>query len=800
MKVYQLVLSVLILSMFPALLQGQEMLISLPGKQVKDTNQIVNVVYPTITKREGKDLHIPTPPKEHPRLFFRKQDIPALKKKVNHPLMKEVWDKILKSAALPTDGRLKQDESKENIDHTIREAIEAKALLYAFSGDRTLGRAAADALLNYYATLKINLDKDPYYASIDLGRTILAGSMVYDWCYDILTSEEKELLIGRMETMATKLEIKWPRLIEGSIVGHGNEAQFSRDMLACGIATYDEKPEIYNLAAGRLLAEFVPVRKFFYKASYHHQGTSYGQSRFQWEMWTTFLFDRMGYPNIYGTDQGTVPYRWVYLRRPDGQLFREGDGYKEKIDFGKYWDNPGDALAGHYFKDPVIIGEAVKQGFLGKTSALSSPSALGYLFDYLFFDAETEPQMDKSSLPLTRYFPGPLGAMVARTGWDEGMASNTVVAEMKISEYHFSNHQHLDAGTFQLYYKGPLAIESGIYEGTKGGYGSNHFKHYYQRTIAHNSILVYDPDEKFMWGKNELSNDGGQQYPERNGNATNLEELLEKDYKTGEVLAHDFGPDAIKPEYTYLKGELAEAYSDKIKSFRRSFVFLNLNNSKIPAALIVFDRVASSNKDFKKYWLLHSIEEPDVSGNTTIIKRSEKGYNGKMVNTTLLPLINNLTINKIGGPENEFYVFGQNYPQGPRNALKGSTEGGAWRIEVSPKNAAGTDNFLNVMQVMDNEGGPVPLTAEKIEAGKLIGTRIADRIVLFSKDGELIDEPVKIKISGKGTFKVLLTDVKEGDWKIKCLTNSKYSIPEINNDKQLLYFNAKRGEYLISRK
>src|SRR5690606_31454722 len=115
---------------------------------------------------------------------------------------------------------------------------------------------------------------------------------------------------------------------------------FSRDMLACGIATYDEKPEIYNLTAGRILAEFVPARKFFYSASYHHQGTSYGPSRFFWEMWSTILFDGMGYPDIYGTDQGKVPYRWIYMRRPDGQLFRDGDGYKEKVEFGTYWTNP----------------------------------------------------------------------------------------------------------------------------------------------------------------------------------------------------------------------------------------------------------------------------------------------------------------------------------------------------------------------------------------------------------------------------------------------------------------------------
>ena len=779
----------LVLYTLPILTEAKGLFPQGPVQQVPDTNKIVKVVYPPLTERDGKGMNVPKPPKEHPRLFFREKDISALKKKVGHPLMKECWDKITNMAELPTDGRLKQNAAKENLNDTIRESIEAKALMYAFFGHRKVGRAAVDALLNYYATMKINLDKDPYYASIDLGRTILAASMVYDWCYDLLTRGEKAHLIGRMETMATKLEIQWPHLIEGSINGHGTEAQFSRDMLAFGIATYDEKPEIYNLVAGRIIAEFVPVRKFFYSASYHHQGTSYGPSRFYWEMWSTLLFDGMGYPNIYGTDQAKVPYRWIYMRRPDGQLFREGDGYKEKVAFGTYWTNPDDALTGHYFNDPILIGESIKQGQTGKTPY--------YLFDYLFFNTSVEPQMDKSELPLTRYFPEPLGAMVARTGWDEGFSSNTVIADMKIGVYHFSNHQHLDAGSFQLYYKGPLAIESGIYEGRNGGYGSEHFKHYYQRTIAHNRTLVYDPGEQFMWMDNVLSNDGGQQFPEKKANAENLEEFLQKDYKTGEVLAHDFGPDPIKPDYTYLKGELAEAYSDKVKSFQRSFVFLNLSDTKIPAALIVFDRVSSSNKDFKKYWLLHSIEEPVVSGQTTVISRTEHDYNGKMVNTTLLPAFDNLMINKIGGPGNEFTVFGKNYSQAP--GRPGSTEGGVWRIEVSPKEPAAVDHFLNIMQVMDHESGPAPLKVERVETEKFVGTKIGDRIVLFSKDGRVNDENVRIKITGQGSFKVLLTDMKEAQWRVECVTDKSKSIPSVKSDEKVVYFEAGSGEYVISR-
>ena len=44
-----------------------------------------------------------------------------------------------------------------------------------------------------------------------------------------------------------------------------------------------------------------------------------------------------------------------------------------------------------------------------------------------------------------------------------------------------------------------------------------------------------------------------------------FEQLLSKDYTTGKALAHGFGPDACKPDYSYLKGDITQAYTDKVK-------------------------------------------------------------------------------------------------------------------------------------------------------------------------------------------------------------------------------------------
>lgn len=753
-----------------------------------DTNKIMRITYPPLTKREGLGLNLPIPPNEHPRLYFRKADISLLRKNASNPLLAACWDSVKQQAGKATDGKLQQNV-KHNIDLSVLNAIEAKAFLYAFENNTTSGKEAIAAVQNLNSTIIIDYGKADVCR--DIGRTIHTMAIVYDWCYGLMGAAEKKSLVIQMESLAAKLEVVWPKLVQGSIVGHGVEAQLARDMLACGIATYNEKPEIYNLAAGRIFAEFIPVRNFFYPASYHHQGSAYGPYRFKFDLFFTLLFDRMGYPNVVSKSQGNVPYKWYYSRRPDGQVFRDGDDFNELfIKFGDYWPMSSDALTASYYKDPVLMGAAIKGKLIGKDP----------LYDLLLIDPAVLPKTDLSGVPLSKYFKQPLGAMVARTGWQDGINSNSVVAEMKIGVYNFVNHQHLDAGNFQVYYKGPLAVNSGIYQGTMGSYGSEHFVNYYQRTIAHNSMLIYKPGEKFTWHGKQILNDGGQQFPNNAAEPKNLAEFIANDYKTGEVLAHAFGPDTLKPEYTYLKGELAEAYSDKVKSFKRSFVFLNLNNAAIPAALVVFDRVQSSDKSYKKTWLLHCVEEPVIQSNVTTIKRSSKGYDGQMVNTTILPLAENLSIHKVGGKGNEYSVNGQDFPQqvvAPDNAA----DSVVWRIEVSPKKENLADEFLNVMQVMDyKNGNATPLPVEKIETEQFVGTKIGDRMVLFNKNSEVSATDIHLKITANGITKVLITDLAKGSWKLECVSNKNKAVKNLNNQDGLLYFNAEKGNYIIIKK
>ena len=196
-----------------------------------------------------------------------------------------------------------------------------------------------------------------------------------------------------------------------------------------------------------------------------------------------------------------------------------------------------------YYGDGTLLDQFLRQGGGGDNEAhLRVPLARRA--------ASAQAARD---LPLSRYFGPPFGWMVARTGWGE----DAVIAEMKVNEYNFVNHQHLDAGAFQIYYQGALAIDSGLYSGSSGQYGSPHCQNYYWRTIAHNSLLVLRSAGGFRPTRlRQRRRPAPAQRPQRSPHARQCCWTRRKGYRTGQVLAHGFGPDPQTPDFTLLQGDL----------------------------------------------------------------------------------------------------------------------------------------------------------------------------------------------------------------------------------------------------
>jgi hypothetical protein len=342
--------------------------------------------------------------------------------------------------------------------------------------------------------------------------------------------------------------------------------------------------------------------------------------------------------------------------------------------------------------------------------------------------------------------------IVFRSGWGPDSSKVTIVAGDQ-----FTDHQHFDKGQFLIYHHGGLAVDGGAYDGMYKP--KSHSNDYAVRTLAHNCLLVRDPDEVLPKG---YTNDGGQRI--RRGMQHHstwpmyVAHREKEGLDTGDVQA--FAWDA-KAGYGYVRANLKAAYSDKVTHYDRQFVYLPAQDS-----LVVFDRVGAANPAFQKRWLLHFLDQPAVDGKPaepgvtrfagaglTTYKRSGElnlgartfPYDGGMAVQSLLPLKREITT--VGGPGFEFYntFDGVNYPLSRNDPNAVVRESGNWRIEVAPSEPSKDDLFLNVLEI----GAQKPVPATLVSSEGLVGAQIGSSIVLFGRNGTTA-LPVRYEVSQTG--------------------------------------------------
>ena len=362
--------------------------------------------------------------------------------------------------------------------------------------------------------------------------------------------------------------------------------------------------------------------------------------------------------------------------------------------------------------------------------------------------------------------------MILRDGW----GPDATWIEFSCGPY-FAKHDHLDTNQFAIYHRGYLALDAGAdYTDTE----SPHYLNYYRRTIAHNTMLVYQPGETFFWGENKwtAANDGGQRMDSsRFWNSRAQPRGLEPH-------ARPLGPrargafDPVPGRYTYVRGDGTGAYHpSKVERFVRDLAWL-------PRARVLFvlDRVRSTDPSFRKAWLLHGVSRaegrrraggarhrPGRHGLRRSAARDVRGRAGPPARPPVLPLERDVITR--GGPGWEFWTpgdqyggawgSGQNWPLDPpegrpparRPVLKEdvadllgrrpaqlspsnrrSVVPGGWRIEVSPTAAARDDVFLSVLEIGDR--GASPLRIDPIAEGKgLAGAVVAGEAAVLLATG-----------------------------------------------------------------
>jgi VanZ family protein len=523
-------------------------------------------------------------------------------------------------------------------------------------------------------------------------------ALAYDWLHDRWTEPQRALLRDKVIAACNHMieVIRVERHSPYNVILYNAPFQA---LVACAIAVYrdDERGEpVMRFTQDLWKNRVLPVwRQVMGRNGGWHEGGEYvgigiGQAIYRVPAMWRFATGE----DLFASERGLRGFLdfLIYRRMPDGSDFRWGDA----AHFDRFVPDSA-ALAIEYRHRPGYSLRAPPR----QPTPTSWP--WGPLSDATLLDPDAF-----KSLPLVRHFDG-IGLIVARSDW----SPDATYVTFKAGDNYWS-HVHLDQGAFTIYKGGPLAIDSGLY----AEYGSDHHMNYTYQTIAHNTITVTDPaDTVPAPGKDRprpIANDGGQR---RVGSGWGIEaapldltewKLKRDTYHTGRIdrLIDRAGVTVavadITPAYTNkLSGE--KTFSARTRRVERAWRVFGYD--RIDDVVVVYDDVESNDASFRKRWLLHTVERPEVGGNRFVVTiPPEQGAGrggGRLEGHVLLPERHVLSV--VGGPGFEFFVGDANYDEGGRVRAKMRRTGvpgpepGGWRIELAPVEAHLTDRFLVVM-------------------------------------------------------------------------------------------------------
>ncbi|MCS3552761.1 MULTISPECIES: hypothetical protein [unclassified Sphingobacterium] len=764
-----------VLGKFEITEKKQKLKIWLPAQVLVSTIAIRPYVPPVapLAAEQYKPKIVPSA--ERPRLWVNKESLPIVKSRLLAAENKVAWEAVKAASLKPYP--MEFDRSKEVFyDEKLEQVIEQKAFYYLMTQDVSVGREAVDLVTKYLSVLEFG---NVTHGDItrELGRAIYTGALVYDWCYPLIDTQTKTALRLDFKRLVRDMEIGWPPFygLESIINGHGNEAQICRDMLSWSLAVYDEDPEPYKYISYTILEQLVPMRKFEYQSPRHNQGVDYGGYRFGWEMHAVWLYYRMLGYSVFDDNIKNMSDYWLYMRTPDGKMLRDGDMFNVKYSASDefYWKNPQTMLLCYAFSgNRIIKGEFYKQGGLPNNPILF----------LLLNDPDVKPEYDQTTLPLAKDFGPVLGSMVVRTGWNQEPSSDDVVAEIKGGGYHFGNHQHADAGALQIYYRGIQVGDLGLYL----SYGSPYDFNFNKRSVSHSMMMAVDPNEKLLF--RTKTNDGGTRFSQR---FPKTPEETQKDpwFNVGFVRSAALGDVAKKIGFSYYNMDLTAAYTAKMTSYSRGFLFLNLERKDVPAAIILTDDMLVQDATFKKYWQINTLNAPIEEQGRLVLKSELKGKVGKTYVDMLLPKKEDRTLEILGGKESS-HVFGAAYEVNSK-----WPEASGYRIMYAPKQSNKADQFLTIFQMVDGDAQPLKVAYEEFSNYYLL--HVADKIVYISKGKNLLDEIIHLQIPAGEEKEVIFAGVKEGFWNVSSKDLAVNFNTIVDAGKHVLSFRTTGGNFTI---
>jgi heparin/heparan-sulfate lyase len=318
--------------------------------------------------------------------------------------------------------------------------------------------------------------------------------------------------------------------------------------------------------------------------------------------------------------------------------------------------------------------DPVGQGFLNQLieenqgKIVEPPTAYTY---FLFYDPQA-PAISTATLPTKILFsPHGTGMVIWKSDWSR---QGTTIF-FKCGNY-FDDHGHFDQGHLDVFRQGSLLLDSGAYLTFDGAYR----KEYWHKSVAHNTIVVFDP---------LIENDeGGQRVFHSQSDETMADYLADTLAKTGEILDYK-----IEKEFAYAAGDLTKAYpDDRVRRLTREIVFL------ADRCLVIVDRLVVTRPGLVPKVLWHCPVIPEINPKTGMVKIQRP--QSRAILTTLWPP--DARLEWVEGSR----VGGRFIPA--EGHQKGFPDMGVGRVEVSSTPDRCEYRFVHTIDIADNEDPPLP--------------------------------------------------------------------------------------------
>lgn len=525
-------------------------------------------------------------PREHPRLFFRPEELPAVRawaqgdgRRVLDELRQKA-DQLLRGEPTPEPtvrGTIRDPQTRTqwwpNRERTLKACQEAEtlALVYLLTGTPRYGEGARRWILHL-----ASWDPDGptnFTLNCEAAKPLLHRlPRAYDWAYDALTPADRRRV---QDVMRRRAADAWRNgeVREGN--GHLNQPYNSHGnrvwhkLAECALAFHGELEEAdtwLDYAVNKFYAAY-PV--WSDDDGGWHEGLSYWSGYLTKTVWWTEVADK-----ALGIDSFRKPF---FAHVGDYPLYVAPPGSPD-MGFGDLSYRPPSSSWGfvHYYArkthNPYLVWWADQHGMRFTTDDPVQRLVWARL-------PPLSPQAP-DKLPPSKVFPG-IGVAVLNATLRGG--ADNVQLRFKASPFGRQSHGHDPHNSFTLAAHGDALLVNCVY---RDWHGSPFHTKWCWSTGAHNALLV-----------------NGQ------GQKPHSPDPL------GRIAAWDFQEGA-----DYLAGDAADAYQGKLRRFRRHVVYAR------PDVIVLADELEAAQPSTFQ-WMLHGLSEfqLDPGGQTLQLERDRAG-------------------------------------------------------------------------------------------------------------------------------------------------------------------------------